>query len=146
MSDDADPWRRCCWSRCRRCSTRTSRGRWSCSAEYGKHGAFGLVVNRQMAEPAHEVIRTEPPIDIRKDVHCSSAARSNPMRAWVLTADRELDGEALEVADGVYLSASPEPIRHALQSPPEPRMRLVVGYAGLGARASWTTSWRSRRG
>ena len=38
-------------------------------AEYGRHGAFGLVVNRQMAEPAHEVIKPEPPMDIHKDVH-----------------------------------------------------------------------------
>lgn len=99
-------------------------------AEYGKHGAFGLVVNRQMAEPAHEVIRPEPPMDIRKDVHLFVGGPVEPNRAWVLTNHRELDGDALEIIEGVYLSAAPELIRHTLQSSPDPQVRVVVGYAG----------------
>jgi putative transcriptional regulator len=99
-------------------------------AEYGTHGAFGLVVNRMMPEPAHEVIRPEPPMEIRKDVHLYVGGPVEPNRAWVLTNQRELDGDALEVTDGVYLSAAPELIRHALQSSPDPQVRLVVGYAG----------------
>lgn len=99
-------------------------------AEYGKHGAFGLVVNRQMSEPAHEVIRPEPPMEIQKEVHLYVGGPVEPNRAWVLTAHRELDAEALEVVAGVYLSASPDVIRQALQSSPDPRMRLVIGYAG----------------
>jgi len=99
-------------------------------AEYGRHGAFGLVVNRQMPEPAHEVIKPDPPMDIRKDVHLYVGGPVEPNRAWVLTAHRELDGDALEVMDGVYLSAAPGLIKHALQSSPDPQMRLVIGYAG----------------
>jgi putative transcriptional regulator len=99
-------------------------------AEYGKHGAFGLVVNRMMAEPAHEVIRAEPPMDIRKDVHLYVGGPVEPNRAWVLTTQRELDGDALEITDGVYLSAAPHLIRHTLQSSPDPQVRIVVGYAG----------------
>lgn len=99
-------------------------------AEYGRHGAFGLVVNRRMAEPAHEVIRPDPPLDIRKDVHLFVGGPVEPHRAWVLTAHRELDGDALELIEGVYLSASPDLIRHTLQSSPDPRVRLVLGYAG----------------
>ena len=102
-------------------------------AEYGTHGAFGLVVNRQMPEPAHEVITPEPPMDIQKDVHLFVGGPVEPNRAWVLTAHRELDAEALEVVDGVYLSASPDLIRHALQTSPDPHVRLVIGYAGWGA-------------
>src|ERR687891_587238 len=68
-------------------------------AEYGRHGAFGLVVNRQMPEPAHEVIRPEPPMDIRKDVHLYVGGPVEPNRAWVLTAHRELDTEALAISD-----------------------------------------------
>ena len=98
--------------------------------EYGKEGAFGLVVNRPMAEPAHEVVRTDPEIDIRKDVHLFTGGPVEPMRAWVLTADASVDDDATEVADGVYLTASPSAVRRALQSPPEPRLRVVVGYAG----------------
>ena len=99
-------------------------------AEYGKQGAFGLVVNRQMAEPAHEVIKPDPPIEIQKDVHLYLGGPVEPNRAWVLTSHRDLDGEALEIVDGVYLSASPKLICHALQTSPDPQVRLVIGYAG----------------
>jgi len=99
-------------------------------AEYGKHGAFGLVVNRQMPEPAHEVIKPEPPMEIQKDVHLFLGGPVEPNRAWVLTTRRDLDGEALEIGHGVYLSASPDLICRALQDLPDPRVRLVIGYAG----------------
>lgn len=99
-------------------------------AEYGTHGAFGIVVNRQMREPAHEVITPEPPLDIQREVRLFVGGPVEPNRAWVLTAHRELDTDALEVIAGVYLSASPELIKHALQTSPDPRVRLVIGYAG----------------
>jgi putative transcriptional regulator len=99
-------------------------------AEYGKHGAFGLVVNRRMPEPAHEVIKADPPMEIRKDVHLYIGGPVEPNRAWVLTRQRELDGDALEITGEVYLSAAPNLIRHALRSTPEPQVRVIVGYAG----------------
>jgi putative transcriptional regulator len=102
-------------------------------AEYGPHGAFGLVMNRQMAEPAVEVVRAEPPMPIRPDVHLFVGGPVEPTRAWVLLNDKNLDGDALEVTDGVYLSASPELIRRTLSEPPDPAVRIVVGYAGWGA-------------
>ena len=102
-------------------------------AEYGPSGAFGLVVNRQMAEPAVEVVRAEPPLPIRPDVHLFVGGPVEPTRAWVLLADKHLDGDAMEVAEGVYLSASPELIRHTLSHPPDPSVRIVVGYAGWSA-------------
>ena len=102
-------------------------------AEYGPNGAFGLVVNRQMAEPAADVVRAEPPLPIRPDVHLFVGGPVEPTRAWVLLADKNLDGDAMEVADGVYLSASPELIRHTLTAAPDPSVRIVVGYAGWAA-------------
>jgi len=102
-------------------------------AEYGPNGAFGLVVNRQMAEPAAEVVRAEPPLPIRPDVHLFVGGPVEPTRAWVLLADKNLDGDAMEVVEGVYLSASPELIRHTLGSAPDPSVRIVVGYAGWAA-------------
>ncbi|MEZ5287225.1 MAG: YqgE/AlgH family protein [Vicinamibacterales bacterium] len=102
-------------------------------AEYGPHGAFGLVVNRQMAEPASEVVRAEPPLPIRPDVHLFVGGPVEPTRAWVLLADPQLDGEAMEVTDGVYLSASPDLIKRTLTEPPDPGIRIVVGYAGWAA-------------
>ncbi len=102
-------------------------------AEYGAHGAFGLVVNRQMTEPAHEVITPDPPLDIQKDVRLFVGGPVEPNRAWVLAADKAVDDEALEVVEGVYLSAAPDVIKRVLQSAPHPRLRLVIGYAGWGA-------------
>ena len=102
-------------------------------AEYGSHGAFGLVVNRRMSEPAHEVITPEPPLQIQKDVHLFVGGPVEPNRAWVLTANKAVDDNALEVVEGVYLSAAAKAIKRALQSTPDPRMRLVIGYAGWGA-------------
>ena len=102
-------------------------------AEYGPNGAFGLIVNRQMAEPAAEVVRAEPPVPIRGDVHLFVGGPVEPTRAWVLLSDRELDADALEVVDGVYLSASPTLVRRTLESEPDTGTRMVVGYAGWGA-------------
>lgn len=102
-------------------------------AEYGPHGAFGLVINRQMAEPAADVVRAEPPLPIRPDVHLFVGGPVEPTRAWVLLHDASLDADAMEVTDGVYLSASPELIRRTLSTPPDPSIRIVVGYAGWSA-------------
>lgn len=101
-------------------------------AEYSQRGAFGLVVNRQMEEPACEVVRPEPAMSIQKDVHLFIGGPVEPHRAWVLTAHRDLDDDALKIADGVYLSAAPELIRLALGRSPDPLTRLVIGYAGWG--------------
>src|ERR671914_2726062 len=68
-------------------------------AEYGRHGAFGLVVNRRMSEPAHEVIRPDPPMHIQKDVHLYVGGPVEPNRAWVLTSHREFDRDALEIGN-----------------------------------------------
>ena len=99
-------------------------------AEYGKHGAFGLVVNRMMSEPAHEVIKADPPMAIRHDVYLYVGGPVEPNRAWVLSRHRELDDDALEISGEVYLSAAPALIRHTLNSSPDPQVRLIVGYAG----------------
>ena len=49
-------------------------------AEYGMHGAFGLVVNRRMAEPAHEVDQAGAAARHSQRMSiCSSADRSSPI-------------------------------------------------------------------
>jgi putative transcriptional regulator len=101
--------------------------------EYGSEGAFGLIVNRPMEQPAHEMVQTEPAIDIREDVHLFTGGPVEPMRAWVLTSRPSLDHDATEVADGVFLSASPAAIRTALQTPPGQDVKVLVGYAGWSA-------------
>ncbi|MEZ5419581.1 MAG: YqgE/AlgH family protein [Vicinamibacterales bacterium] len=113
--------------------------------DYGPDGAFGLVVNRPMTQPAHEVIETVPAVSIRDDVYLFTGGPVPSPTAWVLTARPPDGGTAMEVADGVYLTTSPTALRDALQSPPTPEVRVVVGYAGWSpgqldaelAQASW---------
>lgn len=102
-------------------------------AEYGAHGAFGLVLNRQMPERARSIVTADEPLRIHPRMHLFTGGPVEPTRAWILTAQLDLDAEALEVASGVYLSASPALIRKTLESAPDPTVRMVVGYAGWGA-------------
>jgi putative transcriptional regulator len=102
-------------------------------AEYGPHGAFGLVVNRRMDEPAMSIVTADEPLDIHPGMYLFTGGPVEPTRAWILTADKDLDAEALEVMAGIYLSASPTLVRRTLESAPEPATRMVVGYAGWGA-------------
>ena len=102
-------------------------------AEYGSHGAFGLVLNRRMPESAQAIVTADEPIQIHPKMHLFTGGPVEPTRAWILTAKSELDPEALEVMSGVYLSASPELVRRTLETAPDPSVRMVVGYAGWGA-------------
>src|SRR6185436_16801200 len=87
-------------------------------AEYGAHGAFGLVLNRRMDEPAISIVTADEPIEIHPKMHLYTGGPVEPTRAWILTAKPELDVEALEIMSGVYLSASPTIVRRTLESPP----------------------------
>jgi putative transcriptional regulator len=101
-------------------------------AEYNADGAFGLVLNRRMDVPARAVVTSERPLTIHPRVHLFVGGPVEPTRAWVLMASRELDAEAIEVTEGVYLSASAELVRKTLERAPDPSLRMVVGYAGWG--------------
>ncbi|MEY4093922.1 MAG: hypothetical protein RLZZ53_1121 [Acidobacteriota bacterium] len=102
-------------------------------AEYGAHGAFGLVLNRRMDEPAVSIVTADEPIDIHPEMHLYTGGPVEPTRAWILTSEPALDIEALEIQPGVYLSVSPTLVRTTLESAPDPSVRMVVGYAGWGA-------------
>jgi len=102
-------------------------------AEYGAHGAFGLVLNRRMDEPAKAIITADEPLDIHPKMHLYTGGPVEPTRAWILTGHEDLDPEALEVMPGVYLSASATLVRRTLESAPDQLVRMVVGYAGWGA-------------
>jgi len=102
-------------------------------AEYGAHGAFGLVVNRRMDEPAMAIVTADEPLEIHPSMYLYTGGPVEPTRAWILTAKKDFDNEALEVTSGVYLSASPTLVRRTLESAPDPGIRMIVGYAGWGA-------------
>ena len=101
-------------------------------AEYTAQGAFGLVLNRRMDEPAIQIVTADDPLDIHPSMHLYTGGPVEPTRAWILTAKESLDPEGLELTKGVYLSASPTIVRRTLESAPDPEVRMVVGYAGWG--------------
>lgn len=102
-------------------------------AEYGAHGAFGLVLNRRMDEPAMSIVTADDPLDIHPKLHLYTGGPVEPTRAWILASDPTLDPESLELTPGLYLSASSSLVRKTLESAPEKGVRMVVGYAGWGA-------------
>jgi putative transcriptional regulator len=83
--------------------------------DYTDEGAFGLVVNRQMEEPAWTLVKTEPPVRVDPDLKSEAQGP---------------DEEQREICPGVLLSVSKELTLQLLQSPPSPRARVLVGYAG----------------
>ena len=120
--------------------------------DYTTKGAFGLVVNRQMAEPAWTMVKTEPPVERGSATcGCGSAGPVDPQQTWVLMAEAHgPDDEQREICPGVLLSVSHELTMQLLQTPPSSRARVVVGYAGWGpgqldqelAASSWLTDRR----
>lgn len=101
--------------------------------DYTEDGAFGLVVNRPMDEPAWKLIKTEPEIRVNPSLRLWIGGPVEPQRTWVLTADAAgPDDEQREIAPGVVLSVSHELTLQVLQSPPSSRSRVIVGYSGWG--------------
>jgi putative transcriptional regulator len=101
--------------------------------DYTERGAFGLVVNRQMTEPAHTLIKTEPPVDVDPEVRLWIGGPVEPQRTWVLMSEPQgPDDEQREIAPGLLLSVSKELTLQMLQSPPSTKARVIVGYAGWG--------------
>src|SRR5205085_1258874 len=101
---------------------------------YDGTGAFGLVVNRQMDEPAWTLIKTEPPIRVDPELKLWVGGPVDPQRTWVLMTEAQgPDDEQREVCPGLLLSVSKELTLQLLQAPPSNRARVIVGYAGWDA-------------
>jgi putative transcriptional regulator len=116
--------------------------------DYTESGAFGLVVNRQMSEPARLLVRTEPPVRIDAELRLWIGGPVDPQRTWVLMADAQgPEDEQREICSGVWLSVSLALTLQLLQTPSS-RARLIVGYAGWGpgqldkelAASAWLTT------
>ena len=98
--------------------------------DYTEESAFGLVVNRQMTEPAWTMVKTEPAIRVDPDLRLWVGGPVRPQTTWVLTAEEGLDDEQREICPGVFLSVSHELTLKVLQAPPSSRARIITGYAG----------------
>src|SRR4029434_2839335 len=98
--------------------------------DYTDEGAFGLVVNRQMEEPAWTLIKTVPPVRVDPDLRLWIGGPVDPQRTWVLMSEAQgPDEEQREICPGVLLSVSHELTLQLLQNPPSSRARVLVEYA-----------------
>src|SRR4051812_28555606 len=101
--------------------------------DYTDEGAFGLVVNRQMEEPAWTLVKTDPPIRVDPNLKLWIGGPVDLQRTWVLMSESQgHDEEQREICPGLLLSVSKELTLQLLQAPPSGRSRVVVGYAGWG--------------
>jgi len=101
--------------------------------DYTEEGAFGLVVNRPMEEPAWTLVKTEPPVRVDPDLHLWIGGPVEPQRTWVLMSEPQgPDDEQREICPGVLLSVSHDLTIQLLQSPPSSKTRVVAGYSGWG--------------
>jgi putative transcriptional regulator len=101
--------------------------------DYTEEGAFGLVVNRPMDEPAWTLVKTEPPVRVDPDLKLWIGGPVEPQRTGVLMAEPQgPDEEQREICPGVLLSVSHDLTIQLLQLPPSSKTRVVVGYSGWG--------------
>jgi putative transcriptional regulator len=99
--------------------------------DYTEEGAFGLVVNRPMEEPAWTIVKTEPPVKIDPELKLFIGGPVAPQQTWVLSSEAQgPEDEQREICPGVVLSVSHKLTLDLLQTPPTMRARIIVGYAG----------------
>jgi putative transcriptional regulator len=99
--------------------------------DYTEDGAFGLVVNRPMTDPAWTVVKTDPPVRVDPDLKLYVGGPVDPQRTWVLMSEAQgPDEEQREIVPGVLLSVSHELTLQLLQAPPSTKSRVIVGYSG----------------
>jgi putative transcriptional regulator len=102
--------------------------------KHSEEGAFGLVVNRPLVTSGRVVIDLEPPVSTDRELEIWVGGPVEPQRSWVLVSG---DPEPYErvgwrIADGLYMSTSPDLLRRLLEPDPPEHARLIVGYAGWG--------------
>ena len=100
--------------------------------DYLPEGAFGLVLNRPTDLAASDMVRLEPPVTRGNRLPLCLGGPVQPERGWILVGEQPHEPDFRTVVDGLYLSTSPQLLRRVLEARPEPRARVVAGYAGWG--------------
>jgi putative transcriptional regulator len=105
--------------------------------KHSEDGAFGLVVNRPLVTTGRVVLSLEASEELstERELHVWVGGPVEPQRSWMLVgeADEAEAVQGMRIAEGLYLSTSPDLLRRLLEPSPPERARLVVGYAGWGA-------------
>ena len=100
--------------------------------DYLPEGAFGLVLNRPSGAAARDMVRLSPPVVAANDTPLFIGGPVEPQRGWMLLADPPGTDEYRTIVEGLYLSASMDLLRWVLEAYPQPRARVIAGYAGWG--------------
>jgi putative transcriptional regulator len=82
--------------------------------------------------PASEMVKLDPPIVSGNRLPLCIGGPVEPERGWILLAEEPTGPEYRTICTGVYLSTSPSILRAVLSAKPEPRARVLAGYAGWG--------------
>ena len=102
--------------------------------KHSEEGAFGVIVNRPLVTSGRVVVQLDPPVATDRELQVWVGGPVEPQRSWILAGEVPEGGEpAMQVAEGLFLSTSPDLLRRLLEPNPPPRARLMVGYAGWGA-------------
>jgi putative transcriptional regulator len=99
--------------------------------DFAPEGAFGLVLNRPTDNPASSMVRLEPSLVGANALPLCVGGPVEPERGWILIGEPP-DADYRTICEGVYLSTSPQLLRELLTASPEPRARVLAGYAGWG--------------
>lgn len=103
--------------------------------KHSDEGAFGLVVNRPLVTSGRVVVNLDPPVSTDRDLDVWVGGPVEPQRSWMLVGSepgRDECASGMRIADGLYLSTSPDLLRRLLEPDPPLRARLMVGYSGWG--------------
>jgi putative transcriptional regulator len=102
--------------------------------EYSADGAWGLVLNRPTGKTAASVIEFTPPLAGDSGLEIWTGGPVEPQRGALLLPEEPLGDDAFEVSPGVFVSSSAELLRKLIEGPAVEKARLLMGYAGWGAK------------
>jgi hypothetical protein len=82
--------------------------------KHSEEGAFGLVVNRPLVTTGRVTVNLDPPVSTDRELQVWVGGPVEPHRSWVLVGEEPDEAEELrgmKIADGLYLSTSPDLLR-----------------------------------
>jgi len=111
--------------------------------KHSEEGAFGLVVNRPLVTAGPVVVEVRAQSDTaghktevsEHELQVWVGGPVEPQSSWILDGDDSDIAEerrGVRVAEGLYLSTSPDLLHRLLGPAPPPRTRLIVGFSGWG--------------
>jgi len=99
--------------------------------EHSSEGTMGLVINRPTTTLVTSIVELDPPVDAESDLTAWVGGPVETNRAWLITSVDPGTTDRIRLAEGLFLSASPEALRQCLTSSQNPtRCRFMLGYAG----------------